>query len=153
MQNKLEIGEIKSPEDVLLLCGKKTELLKMVLEVTKEQPEAYSAGQDEIALKLMENIEARQLLIDMLSEIEARLEEAKKLGIPFSPESEGLQQASQEVLLEIVSQDKLNESLATGRLNELRQELKRLNTSQQSRNAYDPVKPGYVSSVYFDRQN
>lgn len=116
------------------LLKEREALLNAVLELTREQPGLLS-GED-YADGLLANIARRQELIDRIEGLGDGLP-------PPSPEEKRL-------LADIERQDGINQKLAAGRMEELREKLRRNKDGLTSLRGYE--QRGDVGAVYFDRQ-
>ena len=116
------------------LLKQREALLKGVLTLTREQPGLLS-GEDYVD-RLLTNISRRQELIDRIDALEAG-------HLPPSA-------AEKMLLADIEKQDGINESLASGRMDELREKLRRNREGLTPMRGYD--RQGNIEAVYFDRQ-
>lgn len=132
--------------DFMLQLGRKHELLSQVLELTKLQEDMILQDDTDA---LLTNIARRQKLIDELDEIQAELPDKETLR----QNSECMKQITvvNGMLTQIQEQDAKNEKAALARMDDLRNQMRKVNEGRKTFSGYETGGAPDVSGIYINK--
>ncbi|MDL2289028.1 flagellar protein FlgN [Oscillospiraceae bacterium OttesenSCG-928-F05] len=138
----------KTADAIFDVLGKKRALLQGILELTQKQARYIASLQSE---QLLDGVTVRQQYVDQVNALDGELQALEAAGGGYPEGARALVEELISLLSAIEAQDRANEEMGNARIDQLKQDMRKLAADKKGAGAYG--QKGYSNSAYFSTKH